>query len=46
MLDTDAWPEGRYPVMFLPTTVHILEPTTTQVERILELLYDKSCEIK
>lgn len=46
MLDTDAWPEGRYPVILLPMTVHIFEPTTTQVERVLELLYDKSCEIK
>jgi len=32
--------------MLLPTTVHIFEPTTTQVERILELLDDKSYEIE
>lgn len=46
MLDTDAWPEGRYPVILLPMTVHIFEPTTTQVERVLQVHYDKSCEIK
>lgn len=46
MLDTDAWPEGRYPVMLLPTTVYIFEPTTTQVKRVLQVHYDKRYEIK
>lgn len=46
MLNTDTWLEGRYPIILLLTTVYIFGSTTTYVERVLQVYYNKSCEFK